>query len=521
MSDIVSSIENLCVIAKNIAVRVEDLKELDRAISEYVSIYRDAINHLSDALEKLNLVFKHGKHEYLFKYNIISCSIIKIWVSKIKPIEDFIKNLNEYGKEENCCLKYYKFAKLYRLSSPSTIKRRLQKYCDRVSEALSVVQGLNRSVFGSAIRIENPVMRKAWMLSGENQLNETALRKNILKENLYTLLKIELGSKLYKEQDKKNYIKLINKMLDKLDDAGGTNADDLISISEINELPEELNNYEEVNTLLFEYDKIRKDENMLTKYSGSLLSKSPSKTSFKSKRMSSSSSSSSPSPKKGFLDLFKSSESGEEEPLVKDSVVKINEAKNEEIAPENVVLEQSEEDDDDEEEEFGEDYDSERESIMSEPCFEEVVLKDQYVELLTSEIVQGSNCKSYPPISNGYGNDFPGIEIVDMVIPEQRIHEQLNDKVYDKQLVEITFTVIAKDQGWGGTNHAHIRYQIQDNACTKAFNISRDTPDNKYTFSMNGIDIDNGYKIKMWLCCPPWPGWTAEVQEINCNYKYC
>ena len=32
-------------------------------------------------------------------------------------------------------------------------------------------------------------------------------------------------------------------MLDKLDDSGGTNADDLISISEINELPEELNNW--------------------------------------------------------------------------------------------------------------------------------------------------------------------------------------------------------------------------------------------------------------------------------------
>ena len=194
----------------------------------------------------------------MFKYNVISCSIIKIWVSKIKPIEDFITKLNEYGKEENYCMKYYKFARLYRLSSPSTVKRRLQKYCDRVSEALSVVQGLNRSVFGSAIRIENPVMRKAWMLSGENQLNETALRKNILKENLCTLLKIEMGSKLDRDHVKKNYVKLINKMLDKLDDSGGTNADDLISISEINELPEELNNCEEVNVLIFEYDKLRK-----------------------------------------------------------------------------------------------------------------------------------------------------------------------------------------------------------------------------------------------------------------------
>ena len=86
-----------------------------------------------------------------------------------KPIEDFIVKLNQYGQEQNCCIRYYKFARLHRLSSPTTVKRRLQKYCNRVSEALSVVQGLNRSVFGSAIRIENPVMRKAWMLCGENQ----------------------------------------------------------------------------------------------------------------------------------------------------------------------------------------------------------------------------------------------------------------------------------------------------------------------------------------------------------------
>ena len=103
-------------------------------------------------------------------------------------------------------------------------------------------------------------MRKAWMLSGENQLNETALRKNILKENLYTLLKIEMGSKLERDTIKRSYVKLIDKMLDKLDDAGGTNADDLISISEINELPEELNNCEEVNVLISDYDKLRKDD---------------------------------------------------------------------------------------------------------------------------------------------------------------------------------------------------------------------------------------------------------------------
>ena len=154
-------------------------------------------------------------------------------------------------------------------------------------------------------------------------------------------------------------------------------------------------------------------------------------------------------------------------------------------------------------------------------AFEEVILKDQEVDLITTDVVQGCHCRTYPPVSNGYGNDFPGIEIVDMVVPSQYEHEQMNDDIYEKQLVEITFNIVAKDQEWGGTNHAHIRYQIEDNACVKAFNISRDTPDHTYTFSVNGIDIDNGYKIKMWLCCPPWPGWTAQVEEIKCDYKYC
>ena len=88
------------------------------------------------------------------------------------------------------------------------------------------------------------------------------------------------------------------------------------------------------------------------------------------------------------MDMFKSVGSvssvsediGEKDPLVKESTVKINEDKNEEISVENVVVGQSEQDPKSNED--YEDYDSERDSLMSEPSFEEVILKDQKLILL-------------------------------------------------------------------------------------------------------------------------------------------
>ncbi len=89
--------------------------------------------------------------------------------------------------------------------------------------------------------------------------------------------------------------------------------------------------------------------------------------------------------------------------------------------------------------------------------------------------------------------------------------------------------MIANDQGWGGSNSAHVRYQINDGNCIKAFTITRRPKEHlhaEYTFTINGCELNKNsdksaqQTVYIWLYCPPWPGWEAEVHKISCDLKY-
>lgn len=511
MSDIVGTISNICVVVGDIKEQIDSLKEL-AMMGDKMANYQDALGHLAKSLEKLEQIFDTSSpHAYLFQYNVLSCSIVKIWVDKLIPIRKFITKISEWQHAEGCH-KAYKFARIYCNSKPSLVKARINKYCDRIYDALYAVQNLNRNIFGSAIRIENPVLRKAWMLSGENQLNETALPKNIIKENLFTLLKIEMKEKL--EKDKSTYIRLVNKLLKDLDESAGTEGDNLISVQELNELDPRYNECNDANTLLRRYGedinklkllckiKTLSDSNMAKASSSSayIIPESPSK-----KRKSVKNVKIAGVDDIGLgLDAEHKSEEEEgkeeedeegEEDIADDETVKADHS-------EAVSLELS----------------------SSEKFFDEIKIEDNLISLEKITTITGCSCSSKAPASLGYGGDFPAIMVLDMTIPsiDDHVKQGGDERLYEKELVEVLFSAVAKDQGWGGTNHAHVRYQINDSACNKAFNIKRDkeNPDNIYSFTINGSDINNGDRIQMWLFCPPWGGWNASFEKISCVYKY-
>jgi hypothetical protein len=81
------------------------------------------------------------------------------------------------------------------------------------------------------------------------------------------------------------------------------------------------------------------------------------------------------------------------------------------------------------------------------------------------------------------------------------------------------------DQGWGGTGHVHVRYTINDNESLVAFFINRDIKKEGekdiYKFTLYGKDIKENDKINIYLCCPPWSGWTAEVKTLDVKINCC
>lgn len=135
---------------------------------------------------------------------------------------------------------------------------------------------------------------------------------------------------------------------------------------------------------------------------------------------------------------------------------------------------------------------------------EEVV--DILVSFNSQEVTHSNKVEI--PACEGYGSNWPSIKLAEFVVPESS-HSTL-----ELDFVELDF--VARDQGWGGTGHANIRYQINEKSIETAFSIDRNkSPDNKYKFTINYEKLSSGDTVKLWLSCPAWNGWKAKVDFMS------
>ncbi len=110
-------------------------------------------------------------------------------------------------------------------------------------------------------------------------------------------------------------------------------------------------------------------------------------------------------------------------------------------------------------------------------------------------------------VCEGYGSHWPYKVICEFDLNEP---DSVNS---------VIATFVAKDQGWGGTGHANIRYRVGSNKITPAIFIDRNSnPSNTYTYTIKKDELNgfvSGDKITFWLCSPPWGGWSAEVTHCE------
>jgi hypothetical protein len=115
------------------------------------------------------------------------------------------------------------------------------------------------------------------------------------------------------------------------------------------------------------------------------------------------------------------------------------------------------------------------------------------------------------PHDNDYGGDFKSKLIIIFKIPETNVI----DKIFKGLIIKMNCT----DQNFGGTKQSNIRYSINDVQKGSLFYIDRnENPSNNYEISLEDIKYND--TISLWLCCPPWNGWKAIVNnyEIIMNY---
>ena len=86
---------------------------------------------------------------------------------------------------------------------------------------------------------------------------------------------------------------------------------------------------------------------------------------------------------------------------------------------------------------------------------------------------------------------------------------------FDTSKIRISFA--ATDQGWGGTGHCSVRYQLDDGGPQLMYFVQN----GKYLNNLYVYDIlkniDRGTRLSIYLCCAPWPGWEAHISNVTIN----
>lgn len=552
MSEVVlKSISRFSEIITQLRQQVNDINQIKQLIDTHLDAFIKALDRMNDSLEMIMYVFKgSNEHNELFNHKLLNFSQIDIIVIKLDPLPKLLRLLSELKYKTKFVERMRLYWELYtNYDRPSLIRAQLKRHFNVIEKALPVIIELNRTMFGSAMRIKQPVLRKAWMLAGESQLNDSSLPINIIQDNLYMLLKMEIGEKMIKKMRKKNYKKLIKQIVADIDNRGASIGDGNISLAELNDLPDDVmmnihsegydNEYSDdicdvnyplkLKPSVSSSQKIQMLEDTCNWICSCLYTSYPTKvvtddvpldnvdktpslyiTHVKDKqyiiRVN------------DFINRYRDYFQNER----KKNGNKTNVAKLKSVE---TILALSPKSDDTKDTDNHDDILDGADEIFS-----EIPPIDGHVKLeKILHIDDKTRRNEHPKSIEDYGYNFLSIKVASLKITRpSEISDKLNDTT--SILTTVTFTVTASDQGWGGSNNAHVRYQINDDGnCVKAFTITRRPKDNiqgEYTFDINGYELNTNsdenmeQTIYIWLYCPPWSGWKATIHDIKCKLSY-
>jgi len=458
---------------KKIDLFIEIIKELGSSVVnlEKAYIYFIPLEHklkyliikeLKFDLEDFSDSLKEYKQWYLAVKNInqsvdistckCSCSFKKFWfccssdISNVSEPSNIIDSVSQLVN-----------------TPPSTMNKQLDESFHKIMVKLMVVIELEKDIFGTAINITHPVLRRAWMSLGPADKSENEIEQHKMEEALLAMLKDENGGVVVNENKCRE---LISDFLEGLEKKAGNKPNGRISIEELNECIFILTNPEDYNTKSVlkmlgletqpgcdldddEQNFLEKESNntnispeqillLLAQHVGQYL-KNNNPGSSKSDKV--------------------------EEPV--NTVVLVSPGKK-------------------------------QNNIINIPCS---FVNQVYVN--TSDNSGLLECE-------GYGSNWPYKIAFDFIIPE------LDQKTFEHIEIKVSCT----DQGWGGTGHCNLRYQIGTSKILPAFFIDREKNSlSNYTYLIKQDEIIPGFKVTFWICSAPWSGWSATIKSVSIEAK--
>jgi len=237
---IVASITRFSAILKGLKEQFDEIKQIKMLSTTQLATFKIAFDRINESLDNFTYVFQEGSpHNELFNHKLLKFSQIDTIALKLEPLNTLLNLLLRVKHTHIFRERMKLYWELYMLyNRPSMIRAQLKRHFKIIENALPDIIELNRTIFGSAMRIKQPILRKAWMLAGENQLNDSSLPVNIVQDNLYMLVKLEIGEKTINGmRNKDKYKNIINQIVIDIDNRGASEGDGNISLAELNDLP--------------------------------------------------------------------------------------------------------------------------------------------------------------------------------------------------------------------------------------------------------------------------------------------
>jgi hypothetical protein len=549
MADIiVKSITRFSTILKGLKDQFDEIDQIKMLSGTQLDTFKTAFGRINDSLEKFTYVFQDGSpHNDLFNHKLLKFSQIDAITLKLEPLNTLLNLLSRVKHTPSFRERMSLYWELYMLyNRPSMIRAQLKRHFKIIENALPIIIELNRTIFGSAMRIKQPILRKAWMLAGENQLNDSSLPINILQDNLYMLVKLEIGEKTINNmRNKDQYKNIINQIVIDIDNRGATEGDGNISLAELNDLPDIFT--EKITDDVCDIDDTAANadddtDNVCKRIDHEPVVRGcwfgyPIKTSKVCASVPTQPSDSSKSRKvkkreyivfaTNFFDKYKSYLKSKKDKGGGGGKRRKRRRHGRQSRKRDNETNDNGDDDDDDTDDAG--YMG-LASLLCDIDIEDNIKVSVPISLFKDRmVVYGSSPQNNPPKSvKDYGYDFVSTKVASLEIKSSTEYIEYNEKLKDTEtiLTNITFAMTVTDQGWGGSNNVHVRYQINRGNCVKAFTVTRnsnETAGGEYTFVINGYELNKiiGKKmIHIWLYCPPWSGWEAVATSISCEINY-
>ena len=227
MDSIVNTLSNLKTGIVELLKQIESLKNIEIITLTQLPTHVESIISLKDSIETLYSIFIH---EIPIQHQL-RLVLIKTLELEINILNKILNECIEWHANiisNSCC--YLVRLKTLITQNPTVIEDKLNNGFDKIKPIIKDMIELEHDILGSAKRIQHPILKRAWINVGGNQLNDNDISATMLIQSLYVMLKKEENGILKKEDYCK---KMIENFVRYIDTLAGTPPDARISIEEL------------------------------------------------------------------------------------------------------------------------------------------------------------------------------------------------------------------------------------------------------------------------------------------------